>query len=193
MFFLIRDDGVLDIWDLLASHTAPVYSHKVSDIALSSIAVQGVQSNGGGRYVAIGDINGNVSLLEISSGVCVPQSNEKVELQLMFDRESRREDNLERRALALARAARAAASRANLAASPEDNNGALGFNADEEQVINELNAQFVAITTGKAQKPESENNAESKESEGKEGKEGGDDTPAPGGDDYQEEFEADEE
>ena len=50
---------------------------QVGDHQLSSIAVQGnLQS--GGRLVAVGDVNGTVSLLEVCDSLAVSQPNEKV-------------------------------------------------------------------------------------------------------------------
>ncbi len=50
---------------------------QVGDHQLSSIAVQGnLQS--GGRLVAVGDVNGTVSLIEVCDSLAVSQPNEKV-------------------------------------------------------------------------------------------------------------------
>lgn len=49
----------------------------------------------GGRLVAVGDVNGTVSLLEVCDSLAVPQSNEKGAISSMFEREFRREKNLE--------------------------------------------------------------------------------------------------
>ncbi len=50
---------------------------QVGDHQLSSIAVQGnLQS--GGQLVAVGDVNGTVSLIEVCEGLAVSQPNEKV-------------------------------------------------------------------------------------------------------------------
>lgn len=108
VFYTCRMDGVLDVWDILYRQTAPAYSHKVADHPLSCISVQGTAQSGGGRLLAIGDVNGTVSLLEVSENLAAPPPSEKVGISAMFDRESKREENLEKRAIALARAAKAA-------------------------------------------------------------------------------------
>lgn len=49
------------------THTSSVVRYQVGDAPLSSISVQGnVQV--GGQLVAVGDVNGTVSLLEVSGG-----------------------------------------------------------------------------------------------------------------------------
>lgn len=118
VFFTCRADGVLDTWDIYHRQSAPTLAHKVSDLPLSSIAVYGSgnttmaqlgpAANYVGRWVCVGDAGGNVSLLELSENLAVPQNNEKVAMGLAFDRESKREENLEKRAQLLARLARQA-------------------------------------------------------------------------------------
>lgn len=107
VFYTTRNDGVLDVWDYFHRQTVATYSHKVSDYALSSIQVQGSIQTGGGKVVAVGDVNGTVTLLEVSDNLAVCQPNEKLAIGLLFDRESKREENLEKKAQATARLARA--------------------------------------------------------------------------------------
>ena len=76
VFFTTRMDGFVDIWDYYYRQNAVAYTHKVGDHPLSSIAVQG-NTQGGGRLVAVGDVNGTVSLLEVCESLAVAQSNEK--------------------------------------------------------------------------------------------------------------------
>lgn len=73
-------DGFVDIWDYYYRQNAVAYTHKVGDHPLSSIAVQGT-TQGGGRLVAVGDVNGTVSLLEVCDGLATMQSNEKAAIQ----------------------------------------------------------------------------------------------------------------
>jgi len=94
VFYITRMDGAVDIWDLYHSHGEVTYRHKVSDAALSAVSVQG-NTQSGGKLVAVGDINGTVSLLEVCNSLSKLQPNEKASLGSMFDREARREKNLE--------------------------------------------------------------------------------------------------
>lgn len=144
VFFTARMDGVVDCWDYYYRQNSCAYSHKVSDAALSSISVQGSPQSGGGRLVAVGDVNGTVSLLELSENLAMAQHNEKVVIGAMFDRESKREENLEKRAQALARAARAAGSKGDSApgAGGED-----GPERDDgmEEVLRRVDTEFMNL------------------------------------------------
>jgi dynein intermediate chain 2 len=95
VFCVTRMDGMVDIWDYYYRQNEVAYSHKVGEAGLSSIAIEGSQQKGGGRLVAVGDVNGTVSLLELCESLAVPQSNEKVAISGMLDRETKREKNLE--------------------------------------------------------------------------------------------------
>ena len=94
VFFVTRMDGVVDVWDFFHRQNEVAYSHKVGDAALSSISVQG-NSQGGGKLVAVGDVNGTVSLLEVCDSLALQQQNEKSAVNNMFERETKREKNLE--------------------------------------------------------------------------------------------------
>lgn len=96
VFFVTRMDGVVDIWDYFYRQNEVAYSHKVCDPTLSSIAVQGT-SQSGGKLVAMGDVTGTVSLLELCESLAVPQTNERKAIDLMFEREMKQEKNLEAR------------------------------------------------------------------------------------------------
>ena len=96
VFFVTRYDGVLDIWDYFYRQNEVAYSHKVGDITLSSIAVQGTMQ-AGGKLVAIGDTQGTVSLLELCESLAQSQANERKAIDLMFEREMKQEKNLEAR------------------------------------------------------------------------------------------------
>jgi len=98
VFMVTRDDGVLDIWDYFYRQNEVAYSHKASDAPLSSIAV-----NANGKYVTVGDKNGTVSLLQVCDSLAIQQSNEKLAILGMFERESKREKNLELRSKELAK------------------------------------------------------------------------------------------
>lgn len=88
-------DGVVDIWDYFYRQNEVAYSHKVGDASLSSISVQGnVQA--GGKLVAVGDVNGTVSLLEVCESLATSTgSQERGAIGAMFEREMKQEKNLE--------------------------------------------------------------------------------------------------
>ncbi|XP_065708628.1 dynein axonemal intermediate chain 2 [Patagioenas fasciata] len=92
VFFTTRSDGTLDVWDFLFKQKDPSLSLKVCNEPLSSLRLQDT-----GRVVACGSKVGTVTLLEISSGLCTLQKNEKNMVNAMFERETKREKILEAR------------------------------------------------------------------------------------------------
>merc|ERR1711998_283556 len=137
VFFVTRMDGVVDIWDYFYRQNEVVYSHKVGDTDLSCIAV----SNQGGKYVAVGDTNGTVSLLELCDSLAAPQTNEKMAISNMFDREMKQEKYLEARERALKRAkAQEAEAREKEAAEKKD-----GKDDKMEELLRKVDADFLAM------------------------------------------------
>ncbi|XP_061597734.1 dynein axonemal intermediate chain 2-like [Cololabis saira] len=92
VFFTVKMDGVLDVWDILFKQNEPKLSVKVCDKALYSVRVQD-----NGRLLGCGSQQGDTTLLEISSGLSTLQKNEKSLLAGMFERETKREKILEAR------------------------------------------------------------------------------------------------
>ncbi|XP_056101402.1 dynein axonemal intermediate chain 2 [Rhinichthys klamathensis goyatoka] len=92
VFFTVKMDGTLDVWDILFKQNDPTLSLKVCDEALYSIRVQD-----NGRYLGCGSQLGTTTLLEISSGLFTLQKNEKPLVSEMFERETKREKILEAR------------------------------------------------------------------------------------------------
>jgi dynein intermediate chain 2 len=103
VFYTITMDGTLNVWDFFHRQNEAAYTHKVGDGALSSIAVQG-NAQAGGKLVAVGDAHGTISLLEVGNSLSELQKKEKVGISNIFERETRREKNLELRERELKRA-----------------------------------------------------------------------------------------
>ena len=95
VFYVTRSDGIMDVWDISHNQNEVAYSHKVSDAAISSISIEGNIQQGGGKLVAVGDVNGTVSMLEVCDSLANPQQNEKSAVNAMLEREAKREKNLE--------------------------------------------------------------------------------------------------
>ena len=130
-------DGVVDIWDYFYRQNEVAYSHKVGDAALSTISV----SPPSGRLVAVGDVNGTVSLLEVCESLAAPQANEKTAISNMFDRETKQEKNLEVRERDLKRAKLAEAeARSKEAADKKD-----GKDEKMEELLRKVDADFLAM------------------------------------------------
>ncbi|XP_030631557.1 dynein intermediate chain 3, ciliary, partial [Chanos chanos] len=92
VFFTVKMDGTLDVWDFLFKQNDPTLSLKVCNEALYSLRVQD-----NGRFMACGSQLGTATLLEITSGLCTLQKNEKALATAMFERETKREKILEAR------------------------------------------------------------------------------------------------
>jgi len=90
VFFLCRQDGRMEVWDYFYRMNEVSLSQKVSDCALTSLSVQ-VQ----GSLAAVGDTEGVITLMQLCDGLVHPGSNEKNLIGQMFDRETKREKNLE--------------------------------------------------------------------------------------------------
>jgi len=90
VFFLCRQDGRMDVWDYFYRMNEVSLSQKVSDCALTSLSVQA-----SGGLAAAGDTEGVITLMQLCDGLMQPGSNEKNVIGQMFDRETKREKNLE--------------------------------------------------------------------------------------------------
>ncbi|XP_019749168.1 dynein intermediate chain 2, axonemal-like isoform X1 [Hippocampus comes] len=86
LFFTVKMDGVLDIWDILFKQNDPTLSVKVRDEPLCC-----VQVHEAGSKVVSGSQLGVISLMEISKGLCTQQNNEQALLGEMLERETKRE------------------------------------------------------------------------------------------------------
>jgi len=104
VFFTIKMDGELDVWDYFYKQNDPTLSVKVTDRPLTSFNIQDT-----GRLVTVGASDGSATLLELCEGLAVMQQNEKQSINQMFERETKREKNLEARAKELKNAAKKAA------------------------------------------------------------------------------------
>merc|ERR1719220_2063670 len=65
-------------------------SQKVSDCSLTSLSMQA-----SGSLLAVGDSEGVITLMQLCDGLVQPGPNEKNLIGQMFDRETKREKNLE--------------------------------------------------------------------------------------------------
>jgi len=137
VFFTTRMDGVLDVWDLFHRQSDVAYTHKIGDVPLTSIAVQGSPQTGGGRLVAVGDSNGTVSLLEVSESLSVSQTDEKLATAAMLDRETERERHLLKRAQEIEKARSKAKGGAGRGTEADD--------AAMEETLRRVDAEFLAM------------------------------------------------
>lgn len=90
VFFLARQDGRLDTWDYFYRMNEVSLTQKVSDCALTSLSVQAQ-----GQLAAVGDSDGVITLLHLCDGLVNMMPNEKSVITQIFDRETKRERNLD--------------------------------------------------------------------------------------------------
>ena len=88
LFYLTRIDGFLDVWDFYYRQNESAYSQKISDSPLTSIAINQ-------NMAAIGDAEGTVSIIQLCKPLFEVANKEKEVMQQIFEREFRREKNLE--------------------------------------------------------------------------------------------------
>ncbi|KAL8444190.1 hypothetical protein Emed_006362 [Eimeria media] len=90
LFMVSRTDGFLSFWDYYYKQNEVAFQHKVGSAALTCLSVQAQ-----GALVAVGDVDGRVTILELCEGLYTPGANEKVAVAATFEREARREKNIE--------------------------------------------------------------------------------------------------
>jgi len=90
VFYTARQDGYVDFYDYYYRMNEVTYSHKASDYAILSAQMQSQ-----GKLLACGDSNGTVTLLELCDELWQTTLQEKIAMGLIFDREMRREKNLD--------------------------------------------------------------------------------------------------
>ncbi|XP_067286568.1 dynein, axonemal, intermediate chain 2a isoform X2 [Pseudorasbora parva] len=90
VFFTVKMDGTLDVWDLLFKQKDPTLSFKVCDEALYSIRIQN-----NNHLVCCGSQLGTVKLLRMSPSLFRLGKDEKALVSEMFERETRRGKVLE--------------------------------------------------------------------------------------------------
>jgi len=90
LFFLTRMDGFLDVWDFFYRQNEVAYSQKVSDAVLTCLQING-------SMAAIGDSDGTVSMMSMCRTLYDHTLNprEKEIMGTIFERETRREKNLD--------------------------------------------------------------------------------------------------
>ncbi|KAK9868043.1 hypothetical protein WJX84_000850 [Apatococcus fuscideae] len=132
VFFSIRADGLLDIWDFFLKQNDPVLSLPVSDNPLTSFRIQE-----NGRMAAVGARDGSTAILQLADSLVEMQPNEKQSLTSILERETSREKNLEK-----------ALKEAKIRARKEASKGSEDTKKDaNEQEIKQLEDDFFKLTS----------------------------------------------
>ncbi len=91
VFFTVKMDGTMDVWDLYYKHNKPSLTVQVLDHSLTTFAAHDL-----GATVAVGTADGSVTVLGLSAGLSEMALNERAAINNMFDRETAQEKNLEK-------------------------------------------------------------------------------------------------
>ena len=83
VFLTTRMDGLLEVWDLLYSHSGPLYQIHVSDGALHTH-----KCHPEGHLVALGGADGLTSLVQMSRGLAEAARDEKALTGVLLEREA---------------------------------------------------------------------------------------------------------
>lgn len=138
VFFTCKMDGTLDVWDYLYKQNDPTLSVQISDAGLCSFNLQDA-----GRLITTGGAEGNATLLELCEGLYSIQQNEKQVIAAMFDRETKRERNLEARAKELKLRQKRQAIK-----DKEEADAAAAANEGDAEEIKKIEAEFFEQTKG---------------------------------------------
>jgi hypothetical protein len=115
VFFITRSDGTLEIWDLLDMSHVPSSVQSICASAISYLSIHQypctyfffffnifclknrenylyliAKSTYGHQFIAAGDDEGTLHILEVPKSLCKPVRNEKSILSAFFDREVKR-------------------------------------------------------------------------------------------------------
>jgi dynein intermediate chain 2 len=90
VFLLCHQDGRLDTWDYFYRMNEVSLSQRISESALTSLSVQSQ-----GSLAAVGDAEGSIVLMHLCDGLVNPMPNEKHIIGALFERETKREKNLD--------------------------------------------------------------------------------------------------
>ncbi|KAJ3039952.1 WD repeat-containing protein 63 [Rhizophlyctis rosea] len=92
VFFISKADGTLEIWDLLDRSHLPSTVQNISSIPVSYMAIHQypTKSLTHNQFIAAGDDEGTLHILEVPRNLIKPSKNEKQFVRTFFDREVRR-------------------------------------------------------------------------------------------------------
>lgn len=89
-FMLGKKDGYIDFWNFLYNFNEPIIKHKLCNCSITEI-----ENHPQNKYVALGTETGDIHILKLGESFCKINSEEKNALDELFERESKREKNLE--------------------------------------------------------------------------------------------------
>jgi dynein intermediate chain 3, axonemal len=76
VFFISKADGTLEVWDLLDKSHSPVTTQNISATGISSMVIHQYSGKSGFQFVAAGDDEGTLHILEVPRNLAKPTKNE---------------------------------------------------------------------------------------------------------------------
>lgn len=142
-------NGIVNVWDLLFKQSEPTLSLKVSNSSIQSIRM-----DSSGSYLACGDHDGTITLLELNDALSNMQNGEKPNTASLFERETSREKSVVARVRELRLKAQAEerkkSARATSAKKDEEEGGEQL--EEEDPIVSAEKSFWAAIEAEKAKK-----------------------------------------
>ncbi|XP_065906152.1 dynein axonemal intermediate chain 3-like isoform X2 [Dysidea avara] len=88
VFFIIKANGNLEVWDLMDRSHVPYLSQNVSPLSLTTISVFPISNKQ--LMLGVGDLGGTLHILEVPWSLRHPSSHEVTVMESFFDREVKR-------------------------------------------------------------------------------------------------------
>ncbi|KAL5486545.1 hypothetical protein EMCRGX_G019042 [Ephydatia muelleri] len=104
VFFIAKENGTLDVWDLLDKSHEPFLTQNICSVSITSIAPYSLSSQQ--AMLALGDAGGTLHIFQLPWSLCNPSSKEIVHMEAFFDREVKKLEFVTERAELRARAKR---------------------------------------------------------------------------------------
>ncbi|KAJ3219382.1 WD repeat-containing protein 63 [Dinochytrium kinnereticum] len=90
VFFISKSNGQIEVWDLLDRSHLPSTFQNVSSIAVSYMAIHQYPGKAGYQFIAAGDDEGTLHILEVPRNLSKPNKNEQSFVRAFFEREVKR-------------------------------------------------------------------------------------------------------
>ncbi|XP_039753981.1 dynein intermediate chain 3, ciliary-like [Pararge aegeria] len=91
-YMAVSEDGVFYYWDLIRKFNKPVTKLHISRHGLNKL-----NPHPGGQSIAVGDYKGSLFLLHLSENMTIPGTNDKQLVHQIYNRETKREHNVDTR------------------------------------------------------------------------------------------------
>jgi WD40 repeat protein len=88
VFYISKSDGTIEIWDLLDRSHLPTSTQNVSSCAVSYMSIHQYPGKSGYQFVAAGDDEGTLHILEVPRNLSKPSRNEVCSTEIVVRHEA---------------------------------------------------------------------------------------------------------